>query len=636
MAHFIVLFVQDDDVCSLHVAQMMSRKYPSTRSIPVFTSSSAPGIILASANVGQTLGHKTNVFLSADAGLSWRQVLQGNYYYNIGDHGGIIVAVKYFKTEGPTNTLEYSTDEGITWHQHKFYEEKLRIFGLITEPGENTTIFTMFGSRQDSSQATIDWLIIKVDLSKVFERDCNDNDYKHWSPRGPGVKCVLGVEEFYLRRSPRANCYNGLDYTAPKKQETCPCVHQDYQCDFGYVRSSPQPGSHCIKDSMFPDTGYDQIPAHCAPGELYTFSRGYVKVAGDQCEGGVEEDYEPQQRACPVDLNTPRTFMLISQRKTIVKMNLGNPDQDLETLPLIGISNVIAMDLDYENDCVFWADIDQDVIMKQCLKNGSAPEVLARSNLKSVEGMAYNQLSKILYFVDGHKKTIEFVKVDAAGEGRMRKTVLGNGVLGKPRGITVHPTQGYLFYSDWAEKAACIGRARLDGSEHTKIINTDPSTNEPILGWPNGLAIDFDVVPNRLYMVDAQKDFIASCKLDGSDFRKLLSSVSETAHPFGLAVFKNMIVWNDWTRRAIYQADKNTGRAIKVLRDNMQGAMDLKIFSNRLTEKPKKDGCDDHKCGHVCISLGPSDHKCLCPDGMKVDKNDKTQCQCPDGQITQV
>ena len=35
------------------------------------------------------------------------QVLQGNYYYNIGDHGGIIVAVKYFKTEGDTNTLMY-------------------------------------------------------------------------------------------------------------------------------------------------------------------------------------------------------------------------------------------------------------------------------------------------------------------------------------------------------------------------------------------------------------------------------------------------------------------------------------------------------------------------------------------------
>ena len=50
---------------------MLSRKYPSTRSIPIVSSASSPGIILASANVGKTLQHKTNVFLSADAGISW-------------------------------------------------------------------------------------------------------------------------------------------------------------------------------------------------------------------------------------------------------------------------------------------------------------------------------------------------------------------------------------------------------------------------------------------------------------------------------------------------------------------------------------------------------------------------------------
>ena len=105
--------------CSLHIAQMTLRMYPSTRSIPLLTSASAPGVILASANVGQSLQHKTSVFLSADAGLSWHQVLRGNYYYNLGDHGGVIVSVKYIKTEGATNILEYSMDEAFTWHQHQ-------------------------------------------------------------------------------------------------------------------------------------------------------------------------------------------------------------------------------------------------------------------------------------------------------------------------------------------------------------------------------------------------------------------------------------------------------------------------------------------------------------------------------------
>merc|ERR550532_2340695 len=114
------------------------------------------------------------------------------------------------------------------------------------------------------------------------------------------------------------------------------------------------------------------------------------------------------------------------------------------------------------------------------------------------------------------------VKVDSNRSGRMRKVVLDSQSLGKPRGIAVHPTEGFIFYSDWKEKAACIGRARLDGSDHKKIVTTRDGDKTPILGWPNGLAIDLQATPSRLYFVDAQKDFVASCRLDGSDFRKVI------------------------------------------------------------------------------------------------------------------
>ena len=29
------------------------------------------------------------------------------------------------------------------------------------------------------------------------------------------------------------------------------------------------------------------------------------------------------------------------------------------------------MDMDYESECVFWADMDKDVVNKQCLANSS-------------------------------------------------------------------------------------------------------------------------------------------------------------------------------------------------------------------------------------------------------------------------
>ena len=84
----------------------------------------------------------------------------------MGDHGGVLVAVKMFKVDSPTKELLYSTDEGATWNSHQFIDDPIRVYGLITEPGENTTVFTMFGSRPGSHQ----WVIVTVDLKAAFRK----------------------------------------------------------------------------------------------------------------------------------------------------------------------------------------------------------------------------------------------------------------------------------------------------------------------------------------------------------------------------------------------------------------------------------------------------------------------------------
>ena len=614
--------------------------------------------IHSAGNMGHSLGYKTSVFLSADAGLSWHQVeylafgklsltfaqvLKGNYYYNVGDHGGVIVAVKYFKTEGDTNTLLYSIDEGLTWKSHQFYPTPIRIFGLITEPGENTTVFTMFGT-QSSPSPTIDWIIVRVDLRSVFDRNCTDVDYKDWSPAAPGQgkesRCVLGREEVYRRRSPKAKCYNGLDFTHTIRVKQCPCSHLDYQCDFGFVRDREgDRASHCIKDPQMEDHDPHAAPLSCSPGTFFNLTKGYRRVTGDTCIAGLDTRYEPEQRACPLDLAEPRTFLLVAQRKRIVRLDLSAPNSSIESLPLIGMRNVIAMDFDISTDCVFWGDIDQDKIMKQCLNDSSPPVVLAESRLSSVEGMAFDHISKILYFVDGTQKKIELLKVDKKhGATHLRKTILHQAELGessKPRGIAVHPSQGYLFYSDWADKGACIGRSRLDGSHHKLIIDTvGQNKNRRLLGWPNGLTVD--VWANRIYFVDAQKDFLASANLDGGDFKKIVFGRAETAHPFAVAVFqkKGLVLWNDWTRKAIYQADKNSGKGIVMLQDNVEGAMDMKIYSPGVLAE--KNACSENDCSHLCMAMPPNTgpaYVCLCPDGMKVDGPDGRQCKCPNGDL---
>ena len=52
-------------------------------------------MVLATGTIGNSLDPlEVNVCLSTDGGMGWMQVLRGPYLYSIGDHGGIIVAVR--------------------------------------------------------------------------------------------------------------------------------------------------------------------------------------------------------------------------------------------------------------------------------------------------------------------------------------------------------------------------------------------------------------------------------------------------------------------------------------------------------------------------------------------------------------
>ena len=312
------------------------------------------------------------------------QVLKGSYIFNIGDHGGIITAVKYFKTEGMTNELLYSTNEGINWEKIYFYPEPLKVFGHLTEPGENTTVFTIFGTTGGS--ASINWIIIRIDLRSVFKRNCTDADYKQWSPSdntvGKHRSCLLGRKEIYERRMINTRCYNGRDREKLVTVENCVCDRSDFQCDFGYKRDHEWTGA-CVRDPHFEDHDFYSPPGNCRPGKFYNQSRGYVKIRGDTCVGGRETIYEPLRVACPVE--EEKEFLLVAQRKDIFRIDLRNFSNS-DRLPLTQIQNVIALEFDLADNCVIYGDIVLDKIFIQCL-NGTPPRVLIEHNL-SVEGLS--------------------------------------------------------------------------------------------------------------------------------------------------------------------------------------------------------------------------------------------------------
>uniref|UniRef100_A0A1B0DIT9 Sortilin n=2 Tax=Phlebotomus papatasi TaxID=29031 RepID=A0A1B0DIT9_PHLPP len=604
-------FINCTKDCSLHLSQKFSQLYPVTRSPTIMSSKSAPGVIMASGTIGKSLKGHPGVFISRDAGVTWKQILKNYHFFNFGDHGGILVAVKYFKSKGETLEILYSTDEGDKWLSTPFHSRELKVYGLMTEPHTNTTIFTLFGSEPDEHR----WLIIKIDLKNAFSSNCTQDDYKFWAPGSLTgdtlMPCILGLQETYQRRIPHANCHNGIDYQRPTRTVVCPCNGWDFECDFGFSRVNYN--SPCIRNKTL--TSYDpyKIPPTCKPGQFYNRTKGYRKIDGDVCIDGYSSQYLPQEIACPME-ETP-SFLIVAQRDHISRIDLSTGKK--EQLPVTELRNVIAIDFDLKNNCVFWADILTDTIGRQCLNGNQSREILVETDLASVEGMSYDWVSQLLFFVDGTRTKIEAVKTSHDAHARMRKTIIGSAHLSKPRGIVVHPIEGYIFWTDWSSSKPSLSRSNLDGTDIRMLFT------KPQVVWPNGVTIDY--IAERVYWVDASKDYIASCDLHGRGFQKILEQDPRVAHPFAVAVYKDLMYWDDWKMDSVFSADKDKGIIIHSIAEEMTTLMDLKVYAHAIQEGT--NACSENKCSHMCVGAPKKGFTCLCPDGM--EKSPTGECLCP-------
>lgn len=567
-----------------------------------------------------------------------------------------MVATKMYRIGDDTNELIYSIDEGETWEKYVFYEEKVRVMGLMTEPGENTTTFFIFGSLAPTNPSSNfsggtnprhTWVLIKVDFQDVFERNCNSDDYKSWSPWDTELDspttsfktarhCLLGRKQIYQRRIPNHKCYNGRGYIRPVTERTCACERSDFECDFGYVVDPKSLEKDCIRDNS--ETSPGVKPEWCKPAEkFYNKTRGYRKIPGDTCEEGFWVDkYLPE--LIPCEIREEPEFLLVAKRDSVLRIDLNHYER-VETLPLARVQAIIAVDFNLKNNCIFWSDVQHKTIMKLHLDGKSIPEVLVSAGLTSVEGLAFDWMSQLLYFTDGGGSKIEVVHVAPHPEHarRMRKRLLKSPDVEKPRGIAVHPSKGFIFWTDWSTQNPSIGRAHLDGSNTVKIIQNDESHQQLTLKWPNGITIDFK--NDRLLWVDAHQDRIMTSDFNGEKIKIVLESDQRISHPFAVGIYKNSLYWDDWTTRGIYTAELVSGtqdnyvanpNSTFQIKGNLPRLMDLKVYGTGM--QGGDNICSSEaksNCSHLCFLHPNETVSCLCPDGFVMQNN---SCVCPDGK----
>uniref|UniRef100_A0A8C3NJ67 Sortilin-related receptor n=1 Tax=Geospiza parvula TaxID=87175 RepID=A0A8C3NJ67_GEOPR len=591
--------------CSLHLAQRLSQLLNfQLRRMPILSKESAPGLIIATGSVGKNMARKTNVYVSSSAGARWREALSGPHYYTWGDHGGILVAIAQ-GTE--TDQLKYSTNEGETWKVFTFSEKPVFVYGLLTEPGEKSTIFTIFGSYKENGHS---WLILQINTTDVLGVPCTENDYKLWSPSDErGNECLLGHKTVFKRRTPHATCFNGEDFDRPVMVSNCSCTREDFECDFGFKLSDDLSLEVCVPDPEFTGKPYDP-PVPCPVGSTYRKTRGYRKISGDTCTGGdVELRLEGELVPCP--LAEENEFILYATRYSIHRYDLASGVS--EELPLAGLRGAVALDFDYEHNCLYWADVTLDIIQRLCLNGSSGQEIIISTGLETVEALAFEPLSQLLYWVNAGIPKIEVANPD----GDLRLTVLNSSILERPRALALVPRDGLMFWTDWGDSRAGIYRSDMDGSLAGCIVSEG-------VRWPNGISVD----DHWIYWTEAYMDRIERVDFNGMQRSVILDSLP---HPYAIAVFKNEIYWNDWSQLSIFRASKTSGSRMEILVGRLNGIMDMKIFYRGKTTG--QNACITKPCSLLCLPRSNNGRSCKCPEGVAstVLPTGELRCDCPHG-----
>lgn len=207
----------------------------------------------------------------------------------------------------------------------------------------------------------------------------------------------------------------------------------------------------------------------------------------------------------------------------------------------------VGLDFDAANDYIYYSDVILDVIYRIRPNSTGRENILASQN-EGVEGLAFDWAAQNLYYIDSRKGTLNVINV---ADKSQRRTLLSS--LKRPRAIVLHPNRGFLFYSEW-DRPANISRAYLDGTNVTIFKNL-------LLGWPNGLSIDFKA--DRLYWCDALLDQIQHSNLDGTDVK--VFTTPSIKHPFSLVIHHDWLYVTDWRLDGVMRMNKNTGSNEKQL-----------------------------------------------------------------------
>lgn len=346
------------------------------------------------------------------------------------------------------------------------------------------------------------------------------------------------------------------------------------------------------------------------PGEgLCVSTKGYK--AQCTCIGAKLQETGPWMSfAKSCGHHTP-TMLLLGKKFGLFYIEQNFADAEgLQSKKLIdGPYTIGAVAVDSQRGIVYFSDITEKVIYQTAIYKRSETKAIILA-AKSVQGLAYDWISRNLYWTDSGLKSIMVSRYN--GENVIHLLRMTNSTL---KAIAVHPIRRFLFWTDIGRSTACIQRVNLDGKTGHRFIVMHPDVLKPV-----SLAIDFQT--NRLIWLDQMRESIFTSTLNGRD-RKLLHQ-----HKFygsnlqAIAVLKNYILYSDWHfgSTGIYAINKHDGTMIGHTKE-----IDPTLAMAFLHAKSQPQGSNpcvknNGGCQHVCLPKRDG-FTCVCAIGYRLQEN---------------
>ncbi|KAH7124018.1 vacuolar protein sorting/targeting protein 10 [Dendryphion nanum] len=285
--------------CSLHIHGYTERFDPRE----TFSSPSAVGIMLGVGNVGKSLSTfgEASTFITTDAGITWKEAKKGNYAWEFGDQGSVIVLVKRGED---TDHVYYSLDAGGHWDMYKFADHAIRVDMITTVPSDTSLNFLLWG--RDGREL----VTVNVDFSEKdeFQKKCKlseehptEGDYELWTPQHPMLpedqqSCLFGHVSQYHRKKNDAKCRNGQKIDQLHSIErNCTCTRRDFECDYNYER---QVGGECLLVKGLEPADPKAVCKTKGVTEYWDIT-GYRKIPISTCSGGADMTETGELHPCP-------------------------------------------------------------------------------------------------------------------------------------------------------------------------------------------------------------------------------------------------------------------------------------------------------------------------------------------------